>query len=125
MFPICTIKPDTEKQKDLFLKVNALSFVPSNSTVLYCLQELLRGVPQSCFARNKKADFMAAVGFAPFLHSVESFMLLRTYFGVCLLLYRDVFCCLGRVTCATRQVLTIGGKVTLSLHSGSFCKPRF
>lgn len=101
MFLICAIKPDTEKQEDLFLKVSALSFIPSNSTVLYCLEELLQRVPQSYFARNRKADFTAAVGIAPSLHTVESFVLMRTYLEGCLLLYRDFFCFLGRITCAS------------------------
>lgn len=101
MFLICAIKPDTENQEDLLLKVNALSFIPSDSTVLYCLEEPLQGVPQSYFSRNRKAGFTAAVGTAPSLHAVKSFVLMRTYSGVCLLLYRDVFWFLGRITCAT------------------------
>lgn len=107
--PFVAIKPDTEKQEDLFLKVNALSFIPSNSTGLYCLEEPLWGVPQSYFARNRKAEFTAAVGISPSLHAVESFVLMRTYLGIYLPLYRDVFCFLGRITCATCQVFTMGG----------------
>lgn len=116
MFLICAIKSDTEKQKDLFLKANVLSFMPSNSAVLYCLEKPLWRVAQSYFARTRKADFTASAGIAPTLHAVESSVLMRTYFGGCLLLYRDVFCLLERITCATWQVFTTGGKANRSLH---------
>lgn len=41
-------------------------------------------------ARNRKAHFTAAVRIAPSLDAVETFVPRRTYFGICLLLYRDV-----------------------------------
>lgn len=37
----------------------------------------------------------------------------------------EMSCFLRRITCATWQVFTIGGKVILSPHSGSSCKPHF
>lgn len=65
MFLICAVKSDTEKQEDLFLKVNVLSFISSNSTMLCCLEESLWRISQSYCVRSRKADFTAAAGVAP------------------------------------------------------------
>lgn len=116
--PTCAIKPDAEKQEDLFLKVNALSFIFRNST------KLLGGVSPSSTSviscQEWEGWFLCCCWKCPVPAYCWIILLMRTYFqGLCLLC-RGVLCFLGRLTYTTWRVFTNGGKVTLSFHSGSY-----